>query len=144
MAVCLLHKLAKILCELVNPGFSFVRIERPSISKTKLTQVIIITIIEMPERFFLGPYNFCKVTMIICYSVVFKTYRYRIHVLKIASQRLIAKEVLTSSLTFGILNYLHVGVEADQVRWPVTSQQRIETLLKNRVTPDQYHFLSRG
>ena len=52
------------------------------------------------------------------------------------------KEVLASSLTLEGSNHLHGVVTADQVRKLVTSQQWIEIRLKNRIRPDQYHFLS--
>jgi len=49
LSICFFDKVAKKFRQLIYPGRSFICIEGPLISKTKLTEIIIITIIQVPE-----------------------------------------------------------------------------------------------
>jgi len=74
-------------------------LKNPLVSKMKSAQEIIIAIMQMPKWCCIVPGNFCKVTITICYSVVFKIYWYWIHGYKIKSPLLETKGLLISNLS---------------------------------------------
>ena len=96
--VSLLYEFAKKFCQLIDPCRFFIWIKGPLISKLKPSQVRIVIIIKMPECNFTIPGNFCKVAIAVLYAIVFKTYWYRIHGLKIKSDWVKKKGLLISIL----------------------------------------------
>ena len=113
-SVCFLYKLPEVFSQLIYPCWFPINIKSPLVNKLEATEEIIIAVIEVPKRWgAIVPCNLCKVTIFICYSVVFKTDWYWIHGSKIESSLEEKKGLLISNLPLCNLYFFRVGYLPD-------------------------------